>query len=286
VLHAFLFYSYVLGAPAARLARVPMLVAGRRSLGDFKQGRPLWQLMERVATRATDLLIANAEAVAEDTRQREKVPYDKIAVVYNGLPESAFEPVPPVTLDARSPVVLCVANFWRYKGHRFLIEAAARLRDNGIPCTLVLVGQQPPTEPSERTALGDLAERLGVDARFLGPRTDVERLLARADVFALPSLTEGMSNSIMEAMAAGRPVVATDVGGTRELLDGCGVLVPPADSDALAAGLAKVLTDPELAARLGRDARTWSRSHLHVDTMVDRHIHIYNGLLRPQRQPR
>jgi L-malate glycosyltransferase len=95
----------------------------------------------------------------------------------------------------------------------------------------------------------------------------------------LPSLHEGMSNAVMEAMAAGRPVVATDVGGTGELLDGRGILVPPSDSGALADGIAHVLDDPALAARLGARARDWSLEHLHVDAMVDRHVHIYRELL-------
>src|SRR5262249_18774509 len=161
-----------------------------------------------LATRVTDLLIANAEAVAEDTRRHEGVSPAKITTVYNGLPDSAFAPARPSTIDTAAPVVLCVANLKADKGHRFLLDAVARLRDQGLYCTLVLVGDGP-----ERRALDALAARLGVDARFLGTRTDIEPLLARAQVVALASLHEGMSNAVMEAMAAGRPVVATDVGG-------------------------------------------------------------------------
>ena len=274
VLHAFLFHSYVTAAPAARLAGVRVLVAGRRSLGDFKRDRRVLLAVERLATRVTDLLVANAEAVAEDTRRHEGVPHAKITTVYNGLPDSAFEPARPAVIDTEAPVVLCIANLKPDKGHRFLIDAVARLRDQDLPCTLALVGDGP-----ERGALEEQAVRLGVDVRFLGTRTDVESLLARAYVVALPSLHEGMSNAVMEAMAAGRPVVATDVGGTGELLRGRGVLVPPADRDALADGLARVLRDATLAERLGAQARAWSLVHLHVDPMVDRHVQIYRELL-------
>ena len=274
VLHAFLYHSYVTAAPAARLARVKVLVAGRRSLGDFKRGRRVLLALERVATSVTDLLVANAESVAEDTLRHEKVRTDKITTVYNGLPDTAFEPVPPATIRTGSPVVLCIANLKIYKGHRFLLDAIARLRDHALPCTLVLVGEGP-----QRAALEEQAERLKIDVRFLGTRTDVEPFLARADVVVLPSLHEGMSNAVMEAMAAGRPVVATDVGGTGELLRGRGILVPPSDPAALADGLGRVLGDPALAARLGAKAQTWSRDHLHVDAMVDRHVHIYRELL-------
>jgi glycosyltransferase involved in cell wall biosynthesis len=274
VLHAFLFHSYVTAAPAARLAGVRVLVAGRRSLGDFKRGRRVLLAVERLATRVTDLLVANADAVAEDTRRHEKVRVDKLTTVYNGLPDAAFAPAEPAVIDTTAPVVLCIANLKRDKGHHFLLEAVARLRDQRLPATLALVGDGP-----QRRALEEQAVRLDVDVRFLGTRADIEPLLARADVVALPSLHEGMSNAVMEAMAAGRPVVATDVGGTGELLRDRGVLVPPSDGAALAEGLARVLRDPALAARLGARARAWSREHLHVDTMVDRHVQIYRELL-------
>jgi glycosyltransferase involved in cell wall biosynthesis len=274
VLHAFLFHSYLPAAPAARLARVPVLVAGRRSMGEFAEGHRLFLALERAATRATDLLIANAHAVADNTRCRERVTSEKISVVYNGLPDSAFHPARRASVVTGSPVVLCVANLIAYKGHRFLLHGIARLREQGLPCTLLLVGDGP-----ERAALEDRSRRLGIDARFLGARTDVRALLARADVFVLPSLHEGMSNAVMEAMAAGRPVVATDVGGTGELLRGRGVLVPPADPGALAAGLRTVLTDPDSAGRLAARAREWSRVHLRADAMVDQHVRIYLKLL-------
>jgi glycosyltransferase involved in cell wall biosynthesis len=274
VLHAFLFHSYVTAAPAARLAGVRVLVAGRRSLGDFKHGRRVLLAVERLATGVTDLLVANADAVAEDTLRHEKVRPDKILTVYNGLPDSAFAPAVPAVIDTRSPVVLCIANLKRDKGHRFLLDAVARLRDQNQPTTLALVGDGP-----ERRALEEQAARLGVDVRFLGTRTDIEPLLARAHVVALPSLHEGMSNAVMEAMAAGRPVVATDVGGNSELLRGRGILVPPSNGAALADALGRLLRDPGLAARLGAEAREWSLRHLHVDAMVDRHVHIYRELL-------
>jgi glycosyltransferase involved in cell wall biosynthesis len=273
VLHAFLFHSYVTAAFAARLARVPVLVAGRRSLGDFKGGRRWVLALERTVTRMTDLLIANAEAVAADARTEEGVAAEKVRVIYNALPDAAFEPAVPSTVDTPSPVVLCVANLKPYKGHRYLLDAAGMLRSRGYDITLLCAG-----EGSERVELERQADRLGVDARFLGPRTDIDRLLARADAFVLPSLTEGLSNAVMEAMAAGRPVVATDVGGTGELISGRGILVPPSDAPALADALERVLTDPAYADRIAALARAWARDNANIDVMVDRHVRIYTEL--------
>jgi glycosyltransferase involved in cell wall biosynthesis len=222
----------------------------------------------------TDHLVANAQAVAADTLRDGVIAAERISVIRNGLPESAFEPMHPASVVTPHPVVLCVANLFSYKGHRHLLDAIARLQARGTPCTLVLVGEGP-----ERSALERQGEQLGIDVRFLGFRTDVGPLLARADVVALSSLQEGMSNAVMEAMAAGRPVVATDVGGTGELLHGRGILVPPADPEALADGISRVVSDTALATELGRNARAWSRAQLSADFMVDQQIRIYRELV-------
>jgi glycosyltransferase involved in cell wall biosynthesis len=274
IVHAFLFHAYIAGLPAARLAGIPVFIAGRRSLGNFKEGRSVALAAERLATRFTDLIIANAEAVAADTKRRERVRDDKLEIVYNGLPDQAFAEVPPAFIETVDPVVLCVANFHPYKGHRYILEAVSRLKASGRPCTLLLAG-----EGGERQSLERQAIQLGIDARFLGTCEDVRPLLARADVVAHPSLEEGMSNAVMEAMAAGRPVVATSVGGTPELLAGRGLLVPAADSASLAESIGRVLSDHSLAARLADAARNWSSEHLGASAMVDRHIQIYSGLL-------
>jgi glycosyltransferase involved in cell wall biosynthesis len=278
VLHAFLLHSYLIAAPAARLARIPVLVAGRRSLGERHRDRPFMLALIRLANRLTDLIIANAHAVAYDTQHVEGKSVRRIATVYNGLAEAAFEPVPAAPLAAAGPVVLCVANLIRYKGHHHLLDACALLRDRGVAGTLVLVGDGPERERLERQAA-----TLSIDVRFLGHRTDIAELLARADVCVLPSLTEGLSNAVMEAMAAGKAIVATNVGGTGELLrDGRGVLVPPGDAEALARAISRVLRDPELSASLRTRSREWARSHLRADEMVQRHIELYTGLLEAE----
>ncbi|WP_326557858.1 glycosyltransferase [Micromonospora sp. NBC_01796] len=276
VVHAFLFNSYVLGAPAARLARVPVFVAGRRSLDDFKRGRRWVLAVERISARMTHLLVANAHAVADRVRETERVPAGGLAVIYNGLPPAAFAGAEPTPLDSAHPVVLCVANLRGLKGHKHLIDAAALLRDRGLTCTLALVGDGP-----ERDALRRHAALTGIDARLLGARLDMDGLLARADVVALPSMTEGMSNAVMEAMAAGRAVVASAVGGIPELLaEGRGLLVRPGDPVGLANALERLLRDRAYAESVGRAARDWSRVHLAADLMVHRHLALYDTLVR------
>jgi glycosyltransferase involved in cell wall biosynthesis len=278
VLHAYLFEGRMLGPPAAWLAGVPVMVAGRRNAGEPEQRHRRVVILERAMTRITDHVVTNAAAVAEEARTITKIPARKLSVIYNGLRASAFERAEPASIDTALPVVLCVARLAPQKGHDILIEAASRLLQRGRPCTFLLAG-----EGRERHRLEELARGSRVDVRFLGDRTDVTALLAKADVVVLPSLWEGLSNAVMEAMAAGRPIVATAVGGTPELLDGRGILVPASDARALAEGILRVLDDPDLAASLGREARVWAREHLDVDVLVDQHINLYQRLARIQK---
>ena len=141
VLHSFLLHSYLTAAPAGRLARVPVLVAGRRSLGDFKQDRrcccawSVWRPGERTCSSRTPALSPRTPGSGR------RVPAEKISVVYNGLPDDAFTACPPARIETGHPVLLCVANLKAYKGHQYLLQAGARLRARGRPCTLVLAGE-------------------------------------------------------------------------------------------------------------------------------------------------
>ncbi|MFI7642196.1 glycosyltransferase [Nonomuraea sp. NPDC049400] len=277
VLHAFLMASNLLGAPAALLARVPVMIAGFRVMSDIgRVGRsPHWRLMLGGAlTPITDQVVGNAVAVADDARTAFGIPSHKISVIYNGMSESAFDSVEPEVIDTDLPVVVCLARMRPEKGHGFLLDAAALLSEQGTPCTLVLVGDGP-----EEGRLKEHASSLDIDVRFLGPIKDPRAWLARADIVVLPSTSEALSNAVMEAMAQGRPIVATAVGGTPELLEDRGVLVAPGDHVALGQGIASLLRDPELAAHFGAVARAWAVKHLDVTSMVDAHVKLYRRLL-------
>jgi glycosyltransferase involved in cell wall biosynthesis len=274
VVHAYLFHAYVFMAVVARVTRVPVMVAGRRSLGIFKAGSRRLLLAERLATRITNAVVPNSEAVALDTLERERLDPGKLRVIPNALPPELFDEAVPAALDVPAPRVVCVANLHHYKGHRYLIEAAGRLRAEGRLLSLVLVG-----DGTERASLEAQAGRSGVPTAFLGKRLDVPSILAAGDIFALPSLQEGMSNAVMEAMAAGVPVVATDVGGNAEALAGNGLLCPPADSDALADRLRSLLDDDELRRRLAERAREHARTAFTLDALTTAHIALYEELL-------
>lgn len=285
VVMSFLFHAYVISAFAARTARVAVIVAGRRSLGTFKQDRGVLQLLERLANQLTDAVVANSEAVGLDVMGKEKLPPAKLHIIHNGLPTSAFEGHQDGQLsEHRNPRVICVANLRSYKGHRYLLQAIARLGDTGQHTSLVLIGDGP-----LEGELRDTVRRQKLDVTFVGSTSNVHSFLQSADIFVLPSLEEGFSNALLEAMAVGLPIVATDVGGNAEALKETGLLVPARDSIALAEAIASLIEDPSKGARLGQSARERALSEFHAGAMVSHYIDLFHVLLcgtREALQPR
>ncbi len=284
IVHGLLFSAYVLGAFAARVAGVPIVVASRRSLGLFKASQPLYLLPERIASRMTDLVIANSEAVRRDVLREKGLPADKVIVIHNGLEVDTF-PLSPnhrmresLGLLPRQPVVAVVANFIHYKGHRFFVEAWARVVQVLPEAVALLIGEGPlrAEVQAQVEALG-----LGRSISFLGLRHDVPALLTLPDLVVHPSLQEGFSNAILEAMAAGKPVVATEVGGTPEAVvhGETGLLVPPRDSQALAEGILWLLQHPTEAARFGAAGRRRVTERFDLATMVRQYEAVYERLL-------
>ncbi len=280
IVHGFLFHAYVLGACVAKLAGVPIVVSSRRSLGRFKAKRPHYLLAERLANRLTNVIVANSEAVRQDTICQEGVDPSRVRVVKNGIDASPYGlPSDPALRDSLgvSPsarVIGVVANLIHYKGHRFLLEAVQEIHRRGLDVRCLLVGDGPCRADLER-----LVKNLGLekDVVFLGSRQDVPRLLALMDLVVLPSLEEGFPNAILEAMAAGKPVVATRVGGTPEAVvhEETGLLILPGDPRALADAILRLLEDPPLAEKMGKAGRARVVSMFSVDKMVTQMEAVY-----------
>ncbi len=291
VVHGLLFWAYVIGAFTARAAGVPVVIAGRRSLGIFKAAKPHYRFLEQLANRMTDLVIANSEAVRRDAIREEGLPGDKVVVIPNGLDLERFAAAPDDALRRslgvpdRRPIVGVVANFIHYKGHRDFLQAWADVVKEFPRAAALLVGEGPLRAECEAQVA---ALRLDESVRFLGSRDDVPALLALMDLVAHPSLEEGFSNAILEAMAAGKPVVAANVGGNPEaVVDGeTGLLVPPRDSAALAGAILRLLRHPEEAARLGEAGRRRVAEHFLISSTVQRYEAVYERLVAekaPQR---
>jgi glycosyltransferase involved in cell wall biosynthesis len=286
IVHGTLVHAYVLGAFAGRLTGVPVVVASRRSLSGFRRGRPFLRFAERIANRWIDRVVANSEAVKQDTIDTGGLPPEKVVVIYNGVDLNAYDRIDGETIRAlrdelglgAGPVAIVVANLLDHKGHTYFLSAWADVCRVFPDAVALLAGDGPVRAAREAEARG-----LGIEAnvRFLGLRRDVPALLAVADVLVHPSLQEGFCNAVIEAMAASRPVVATDVGGNREaVVDGqTGLLVPSGDAGLLAAATLAVLERPDRGAAWGcagrqRVVERFQRSH-----MLPKYEALYDDLL-------
>ncbi len=230
---------------------------------------------DALVARAVTRTVVPAASMGRFLRHRLKVPAGRIVHIDNGLPLlPASVPHGPVRR------LLFVGLLVRRKGVHVLLEAMAGA---ALPpdVTLQVAGDGP-----ERADLEASVSRLGLQGRvtFLGFRSDVPRLLAEADAFVLPSAMEQQPLVLIEALGAGKPIVATDVGGVAEMVAGAGIVVPPGDADALRRALEELMTD-DRAAQWGERGATLARERFSVEASVGRHLALYEGLLdaRPGR---
>ncbi len=274
ILHAQLYWANNLSVLAGRLARVPVIVTSRLQLSHYKRGRPLLQWIENLANRYTTAVFANSEAVKADALAHERLNPEIVRIIYNGVLLEAFERPDPAPLrrelgiEPGRVVVVAVANLHPYKGHDDLLRAAARLAPRRPELLLLLPGRDQGMRAELERLIDEL--KLGGQVRLLGERSDIPALLALAEIVVHPSHEEGFSNAILEAMAAGRPVIVSNVGGNPEaVIDGeTGLLFPARDAAALAEALERLLADRALRQRLGAAARRRVQTEFSMDRLV------------------
>jgi glycosyltransferase involved in cell wall biosynthesis len=276
VAHAFDFYTNLMLISAAKLAGVPVVIGSHRQLGDLLT--PAQFHAQLAMFRWCDRVVCNSRAAADRLLQA-GLPGRKLAVVGNGLPPAIFAET--VSTLPRIEGVLRVGMIARmnaaYKGHRTFLRAAARLGPRFSAVEFVLVGDGPLRLQLER----DAAE-LGLRGRvlFLGDRRDIPAILAGLDVSVVPSVSESLSNVILESMAASVAVVASDVGGNRELGgDERALLVPANDEEALAIGLERVLVDAEFRLAMARRARKFAQENFSIERVRRQYSELYAEVL-------
>jgi glycosyltransferase involved in cell wall biosynthesis len=291
ILHAHDFYAGLLGAAAARLAGVRVIACQRHlRLSDRRAHEWGTRLTHRLAHR----VLVNSEAIRDHLLAAGRVAPEKIVVIRNGLSDAAERAalddsgrakrraalLRELNLDEGAKLIGLVARLQPVKGHRYFIEAASRIAAVEPKAHFLLVG-----DGALRREIEEQAARLGAGDRvhLLGDRNDAALVPAGFDVAVLASLHEGLPNAVMEAMAAGAPVVATAVGGTTELiLDGAtGFLVPPADADALARRILDALRNPEWSARMAAQGRRRVLSQFGMRRMVESVEQLYDELVEP-----
>jgi glycosyltransferase involved in cell wall biosynthesis len=286
IVHCYLPAANVLGPVAARIAGVPKVIVSKRALCDYKAGYPFISRIEPVGNRLADVVLVNSDAVRRDVERTESGWGGKFRKIYNGVgtvdpwspsEREAFRAREGIPADAR--VAVSVSNFFPYKGHDTLVTAASRVAREIPGAYFVLVGRDAGTLEAVRrqAAEAGLAGRV----RFPGVRTDVPDFLRAADLFVHPSREEGFSNAILEAMAAGLPVVACDVGGNPEaVLPGeTGLLVPRDDPGAMAEAVAGLLRDAASGRAMGDAGRRRARERFSLDRMIAEMGSMYADLV-------
>jgi glycosyltransferase involved in cell wall biosynthesis len=281
VAHAFDFYTNLTLIPAAKLARVSVVIGSHRQLGDLMT--PAQFRAQAAAFRWCDAVVCNSQAAAERLIAAGLSP-QKIAIIGNALPAAAFTTA-PAALPKRPGVarIGMVARMnHRYKNHSGFLRIAAQIHQRMPDVEFLLVGDGPLRQELEREAasLG-----LGASAIFLGDRQDMPAVLASLDVAILTSDSESLSNVILEAMAAGLPVVAYGVGGNSELLSHQpGALIPAGNETSFADAVEKLLADSALRAQLGRNALQFAQENFSLDRVRQRYVELYVSLLQKKRR--
>lgn len=285
IVHTHTSKAGILGRLAGRLAGVPVSVHtfhGNIFEGFFGSfASSLFLLLERAMAKLTDRFVAVSRQNLSYFVRRGIAPRGKFRLIYNGVDPGRFSGTDKLAAKEalglpQGPVVGTVAALVPVKGLEYFLEAA-RSVSSEVPRTAFVIAGGGVLEETLRK----MAKDLGLDVRFLGPRKDVPLVLSALDVFVLPSLSEGMGLSIMEAMAAGLPVVATEVGGVPELVvDGStGILVPPKDPDALAEAILECIREKGRAEEMGRRGRERVRASFPLSRMIREHEALYEELL-------
>jgi L-malate glycosyltransferase len=287
LLHAHQYTPFCYAALSRRLSATPPILFTEHGRHYPDPRKPKRVLANRWFLKATDRVTAVGRFVKQALIDNEGLAESRIEVVYNGIDPDAFPPTDDASrtrarrligVDGDAPVVMQVARFHPVKDHALSVRAFARVVQAFPAARLCLVG-----DGEERPAIEALSAELGVHNHvlFMGARDDVDRLLPGVDVFILSSLSEGVSVTLLEAMATSLPIVATDVGGNPEVVDHgqTGLLSPRGDADALAENLTALLGDPGRRQSFGRAGRARLLDMFTQDRMHRQFAELYGRML-------
>ncbi len=290
IVQTYHFMSDVLGSLTATLAGVPLVVCNRRDKG-FNE-RSLHRRVRRFITPLIDYTVCVSEDLRAQLLATERMRADRVITLYNGVQPnpvlsaaSRQAKLKELGLSENRPIIGSVMNLRPIKGARYLVEAAAMVLKKHPQAQFVIVGGAAERLPAMEHYVKPIVEfvkqnEMSESLHFTGNRTDVAELLLLFDIFVLPSLSEGFSNALIEAMRAGNSIVATKVGGNPEALDHGenGLLVPPANAEALGRALMTLLENPLHAKQLGERARRKAASRFTVGAMVQDYQRLYQRL--------
>jgi glycosyltransferase involved in cell wall biosynthesis len=292
IAHFFLPLPYLAGAPLARLARVPRLVMSRRSQNGYQTKRPWLAKQEHRLHRHMDLILANSRRLYDELLGEGADPA-RTGIIYNGLDLARYlAPFDRVAarrnlgIAPEALVLAIVANLNPYKGHSDLLAALGSIGPELSPdWRLLVIGRDDGLGRSLRSQ----AEAAGVSENilWLGERQDVPDLLRLSDIGLNVSHEEGFSNAVIEGMAAGLPMLVTDVGGNKEAAPDrhAGLVVPPRMPRAIAEALGHMAADLASRRRMGATAHGRARRHFSLESCVGHYLEAYQALLSGMPMP-
>ncbi len=282
VLHAWLFWAHLWGRLI--VPRRTVYITSRRQTFSDKRDSRLLTAVENWINRRAEAITCNSKAVGRACLKKEKHVRGKLRLVSNGIDFQRLDAMPradlrsefPVLADAQA-IAATVANLMPHKGYDLLLESWKHVVSEFPGAKLLCIGSGP---LQEELATAARALGLGRHVVFTGYRPDVPSLLKDADFAVHASRDEGFSNAILEYMACGKAIAATDVGGNREALahGRAGLLVPPGDRRMLADAALKLARSPENREALGRRARRVARRRYPLEAMIDGHSRLYEEM--------
>jgi len=289
IVHTYLRTASYWGRVAACLAGVPIRIASERNV-ELARGS-FANMLDRRLSSVTDRVVVNSTAIRDHLVRTERLDPAKIEVLHSGVPvfQALLEPEVhtmrwELGLGEFEYVVAFIGRLVPQKNPALFLEMAQAILRSGLKCGFLLVGDGP-----LRATLGEQTRNLGIEesVRFVGVRNDMPRILGMIDLLVLTSDWEGLPNVVLEALAAGVPTVATNVGGVGELLaDGVtGYIVPPRDLSTLVDRVIRMLGDKDFRAQCGRRGREYVQAHFSISAMVDRTVKVYNTTLRSRGLP-
>lgn len=288
ITHFYLPRTYGLGMVAAMLTclKAPKIMS-RRSLNEYQKKYPGFKIFETFLHKRCDRILGNSGAVVKQLHTEEKVPQEKIKLIYNGIPLLAQinfnrqEVRKRLKISETDRVMILVANLIPYKGHGDLIQALGQIKSR-LPQSWKLLcvggGESYLSELERQANSQGVADHI----LWLGKRHDVSALLCASDVGLLCSHEEGFSNSILEGMAESLPMIVTDVGGNKEaVIHGTtGLVVKPRDPSALGEAILRLLSDPELCQKMGAEGRKRIEENFSLEKCVESYHDLYKSFLR------
>ena len=283
IIHTHLSNADVVGRLVGRALGCPVVSTMQNEPRDYNRARLDHRWLERATARhlATNL-IAVSERIRAMFVQEWRIPAERISMIPNAVAMAPFLAIPaqsPQRPAGEGPLITTIGRLNPQKGQHHLLDAARLVLARRPDTRFMVVG-----EGRLDQALKAHARSLGIADRvdFAGLRRDIPAVLAQTDIFTLPSLWEGLPLTAIEAMAAARPVVLTDVGGNRELVTSgaAGVIVPPGDAPALAQALLALLDDPQRRATMGRVARTHVWPAYSIEAIAAQHEALYESIWR------